>query len=317
MTTYPAAQSLTPVRSRGIRDTVRRHPLIAYFTLAFLWTWTLLVPFALDNNPAGLRLIPGVLPDGAFFIAFVLATFGPLLAGLFVSGAAEGKAGVRRLLGRMVQWRVGLRWYLAALVTFLVVFLAPYTLVYRGAPLAALVQQWPLLLTAFLPGILAQLLIPSLGEEPGWRGFALPRLQAQFGPVAGSLVLGFLHGVWHLPVMFTLLLGPFSLSGLAAFVVTAMGGTILYTWIVNNARGSVLIAMLIHAASNSASGVVSQFIPADVIKPAWLQAVGDGWLIAIAFSLAAAVVVIATRGQLGYRTASEASEPRHKPIGQA
>ena len=306
MTTYASTQPAVGVAPTGILGGVRRHPLLAYFGLAFLWTWALLVPFALDSNPAGLGLFPGVLPDGAFFIAFVLATFGPLLAGLLVTGALEGRAGIRRLLGRIVQWRVGLRWYLAALLSFFIVFLAAYSLVYQGAPLVALAQQWPLLFTAFLPGVLVQLIVPALGEEPGWRGFALPRLQAQWGPVGGSLVLGLLHGFWHLPVMFTLLLGPFSLSGLAAFVLTAAGGTFIYTWIYNHTRGSVLIAMLIHAASNSASAVLSALMPQGVPEPPVLQALGEGWVNVLAFGVAAVVLVAATRGRLGYRDSGEA-----------
>jgi uncharacterized protein len=163
---------------------------------------------------------------------------------VFVTSAQEGKAGVRRLLGCMVQWRVGLRWYLAALVSFFLVFFVVYLVIYQSASMAAVIEKSPLLLTLFLPGILSQLLIPSLGEEPGWRGFALPRLQARYGPVAASILLGALHGLWHLPVMFTFALGPFSATTLITFVLTAVGGTVIYTWIVNHARGSILIAML-------------------------------------------------------------------------
>lgn len=304
MTTYPAAQSVVSARRGGILDAVKRHPLITYFGLAFAWTWALLWPFGLDRNPHGLGLLPMVLPDGGLFIAFVLATFGPLLAGLMVTGVIDGRAGVRRFLGRMVQWRVGLSWYLAALVSFFLVFFAVYGVIYQGAVLAALAQQWPLLLTAFLPGILSQLIIPSLGEEPGWRGFALPRLQEQFGPVVASLVLGALHGVWHLPVMFTFVLGPFSATTLLTFVLTAVGGTVIYTWIVNHARGSVLIAMLIHAASNSASQFLARLVPADTPKAALAQALGDNWVVTIAFAVVATVLVIATRGRLGYRGGS-------------
>jgi membrane protease YdiL (CAAX protease family) len=227
---------------------------------------------------------------------------------VFVTSALEGKAGVRRLLGRMVQWRVGLRWYLAALVSFFVVFFAVYVVHYQGASMAALIEKSPLLVTAFLPGILSQLLIPSLGEEPGWRGFALPRLQAQYGPVAASLVLGALHGLWHMPVMFTFALGPFSATTLITFVLTAIGGTVIYAWITNNARGSILIAMLIHAASNSASQFLTELLPADTPKSALAQALGDSWVVTLAFVMAAVLLVVATRGRLGYRPAPPAPE---------
>ena len=308
MTTYPASQPMASARRAGLLDAVRRHPLIAYFSLAFLWTWALLWPFGLDRNPMGLGLIPAVLPQEAFFLAFVMATFGPLFSAVFVTGAREGKPGVRRLLGRMVQWRVGLRWYLAALVSFFVVFFVVYLVTYPGASMAALIEKAPLLLTLFLPGILSQLLIPSLGEEPGWRGFALPRMQARYGPVAASIMLGALHGLWHLPVMFTFALGPFSATTLITFVLTAIGGTVIYTWIVNHARGSILIAMLIHAGSNSASQFLAQLLPADTPKSALAQALGENWVVTLAFALAAVLLVVATRGRLGYRPALPAPE---------
>jgi membrane protease YdiL (CAAX protease family) len=193
-------------------------------------------------------------------------------------------------------------------VSFFLVFFAVYLVIYQSASMAALIEKSPLLLTLFLPGILSQVLIPSLGEEPGWRGFALPRMQARYGPLAASIVLGALHGLWHLPVMFTFALGPFSATTLITFVLTAVGGTVIYTWIVNHARGSILIAMLIHAASNSASQFLSQLLPADTPRSALAQVLGDSWIVTLAFALAALLLVTATRGRLGYRPASTAPE---------
>jgi uncharacterized protein len=301
MTTIATAQRTAAARPYGLRAWVRRHPIIAFFALAYLYTWGLLLPFALDRNPEGLGLLPVELPAEAFFLAFILATFGPMLAGVLVSAALDGKAGVRELLGRIVRWRVGLRWYAAALASFLMVFLGAYSLVYRGAPLVSLGLQWPLLLTVFLPGALVQMILPGLGEETGWRGFALPRMQAAAGPVAASLVLGALHGLWHLPVLFTPLLGPFTPGGLAAFVLTAMGGTFIYTWIFNRSRGSVLIAMLIHGASNSASGLITELIPEAATLPGWAAALGPAWINVLAFGAVTLVLLAATRGRLGYR----------------
>lgn len=96
------------------------------------------------------------------------------------------------------------------------------------------------------------LLVPSLGEEPGWRGFALPRLQAAYGPIVGTVVLGALHGVWHLPALFTPLLGPFSPERFLVSVLTAIGGTFIYSWLFNNTNGSVWMAMVLHSSSNAA-----------------------------------------------------------------
>ena len=82
---------------------------------------------------------------------------------------------------------------------------------------------YPLLLhILFLPGVLIGLVIPSIGEEPGWRGFAFPRLQKQYGPIVATLILGTLHGIWHLPALFTPLFDPFTLEGFAEFVLTTI-----------------------------------------------------------------------------------------------
>jgi hypothetical protein len=87
----------------------------------------------------------------------------------------------------------------------------------------------------------------------GWRGFALPHLQAAYGPVVGTIILGTLHGIWDLPALFTPLLGPFTVERFIVFVLTAAAGTFIYTWVFNNTRGSVWMAMVLHASSNAAS----------------------------------------------------------------
>jgi membrane protease YdiL (CAAX protease family) len=213
----------------------------------------------------------------------------------------EGNTGKKKLWRRMFQIHAGLGWYAVTLFSFLSIWLIAYSLLYNGAPLEELFANPSLLLTTFLPNVLTGLLIPSFGEEPGWRGFALPRLQKDFGPVLGTLILGTLHGVWHLPALFTPLLGPFSWEGFLTFVLTAAAGTFIYTWIFNNTRGSVWIAMLLHASSNAASNLVGSLIPTGVTLSGFLSALEAGWLNVLAFGSAAVLLVILTRGRLGYR----------------
>lgn len=288
--THPAASSAAP-------RWMERHPLLAYFAIAFAGTWALTIPMALSS---GFNLFP--MPDAAFLLLFILSIYaGPFLGALVVTRAIEGRAGIRRLFRRAVQWRVGLRWYLAALFSFLLVWLAAYSLLLNGAPLRGLIANPLLLVTLFLPWLLQGILIPSLGEELGWRGFAFPRLQRQYGPAGGTLILGALQGLWHLPVLFTPLLGPFSLEKLITFVLTAIGGVFLYTWVFNNARGSVWIAILMHASSNAASTLLGQVIPPGASFPASFQWLSPDWLNVIIFGLVAILLVILTRGRLGYR----------------
>jgi uncharacterized protein len=134
------------------------------------------------------------------------------------------------------------------------------------------------LLSIFLPNVIFGLLIPSIAEEPGWREFALPHMQKRYGPSMATLVLGLLHGIWHLPALFTPMLGPFAWNSFIMFVLTATAGTFIYIWVFNNTRGSVWIAMLLHSSSNAASKLVSELVPKDVELTGWLKVLESGWI---------------------------------------
>lgn len=282
---------------KGISAYVRKHPLIAYFFLAFAGTWLLLLPLVMDN----VELIN--LSDGATMLFFILSSIvGPNLAAFYVTGVLEGKAGMGRLFRRIFQVRAGVQWYAVALFSFLTIWLVAYSFLYKGAPIANLIANPSMLLTIFLPSMLIGLIIPSIGEEPGWRGFALPHLQKLYGPVIGTLILGTLHGFWHLPAFFTPFLGPITLNGFITFVLTATAGTFIYTWVFNHTRTSVWIAMVVHASSNAASKLVTELIPKDVELTGWMQVLDSGWINVIAFGVTAVALVILTRGTLGYKS---------------
>jgi membrane protease YdiL (CAAX protease family) len=189
------------VSSTAAPSQVQRHPLLAYFAIAFAGTWALTIPLALSS---GLNLFP--LPDIAFVLLFIFSIYtGPFLGALIITRATEGRTGIRQLLKRAVQWRVGVRWYLAAIFSFLLIWLVSFSFLYSGAPLRGLIANPLLLVTSFLPWLLQGIFIPALGEELGWRGFALPRLQAQYGPVLATIILGvartlaFTHPVYSTP----------------------------------------------------------------------------------------------------------------------
>jgi hypothetical protein len=110
-----------------------------------------------------------------------------------------------------------------------------------------------------------------------------------------------LQGLWHLPILFTPLLGPFTPEKFITFMLTAIGAVFLYNWVFNNARGSVLIAILMHASSNAASRLMEELIPQEVTMAAPIQALSPDWINVIIFGLVAILLVIFTRGRLGYR----------------
>lgn len=292
--------------SSSLKRLISGHPLLAYFVIAFAGSWASLLPVALSRGVNGLGLLPYTLPDSVFYIAGILFTFaGPALASLTVTAIISGKAGVGQLLRRCIQWRVGILWYLAALFGFLLIFLLGYS-VFLGVNLPfALLTHAPLLLTTFLPLAVLIILTASFAEELGWRGFALPRLQQRYGPVLGTIILGTLHGLWHLPAFFTQILGPFSLPNYAGFLIVAISASFLYTWIFNHTRGSVLLATFTHGFGDAAGGLVALLVPAQLVVSGWAQPIVNGnWqgMNVISFGVCALLLIVLTRGRLGYQS---------------
>jgi membrane protease YdiL (CAAX protease family) len=234
---------------------MRRYPLITFFVLAFVlswWPW-ILYSYDLAPNP--------------------IVGFGPFLAAMVVLAVTEGKSGVIGLLRRMVRWRVGLQWYAAALLLPIVVTLtaAALNVLLLGAQptsSAAELGGWSSFITTFF----LWLLIPGLAgtwEEPGFRGYALPRLQVGRSALLASLILGVLWALWH---------SPFVVTGVDIWIdafLFPIEWAIVYTWLFNNANGSVLIVMLFHNMNNTfSSGFVGQmFSGADSVNQAWLRLV--------------------------------------------
>lgn len=239
---------------------------------------------------------------------FVFAPLGPALAAVVVTGVLEGRSGVRRLLGRITQWRVGLHWYGVALFGFMLAYIDGYIAVLGADPLTAMLQNWPLFFTAFLPLLVLGIFVPSIGEEPGWRGFALPRSEERYGPVWGTLVLGVLAATYHLPGFFTPFLGPIPFWGFVAFWLTAIAATFIYTWVFNGTGGSLLIVILLHAAGNAASGFLTPIFDA-LPYGGWAATIIDGGVLnVIVFVTIAVVLIVLTRGRLAYTTNVYSSE---------
>ena len=157
-------------------------------------------------------------------------------------------------------------------------------------------QQWSTFFTTYLFALLIFPAILQWGEEPGWRGFAQTRMQRPYGALRASLIVGFLHAVWHLPVYLLVVgppaSGPFNLAKFASNIVAVMIVTVLFTWIFNGAAQSILIAVLTHASFNASQAWLGTLIP-DVS-----QQVGYTALAIIA--VCALVVTLLTRGKLGY-----------------
>jgi membrane protease YdiL (CAAX protease family) len=277
-----ATTTATPSRTTATTGTSSVFPLVAFFALAYALSWLILVP-------AGL----GLLPDSADILAW-LAPFGPAVAAFVVTALTGGRPAVGQLLRRMVQWRVGIHWYLLILFGVPLVELLGAFAVLGSVPLNDLAKNWPLIFTSYLPQVLVAVVVIGLAEETGWRGFALPRLQERRGPLVGTAVLAVVWSGWHLP---NLLFGGWTGASYALWLVGTLAVAFVYTWLFNNTGGSILLAALLHAAINISSGLVLDLVP-GMEDEFGVQLYGA---VAITCVIVALVLVAATRGRLGYR----------------
>jgi hypothetical protein len=234
------------LRQSGSRRIMQRS-LYAFLGLTFAITWGI---------GALLILFPDRLTElfGAMSTRnplFVLAVWAPAISALVITASTEGVAGLRRLVRGVVHWRVGLWWYLFVLLWIPVLGVGAAFL--GGAPFVPGVDHWYLIIPALLSAALTD---PGpLGEEPGWRGYALPRLLAERSALSASVILGLIWGVWHIPAF---LIGGTPQSGLSlpALLLGGVSLSILATWIYNNSGGSVLLSILLHLMANFSLNVI-------------------------------------------------------------
>jgi membrane protease YdiL (CAAX protease family) len=282
-----------PNGADAARDSLlRRHQVFFFFLFSFVLTW----------GYFWLIWAPSRLPDSLI----ALGGFGPAASAFLMLASTEGKPGVLRLLRSIVHWRVGALWYLVALLglpvlNFLAFLVVPGVL----ADLVAPDLRFPRVYL-FEMAMSVTIGVAPMWEEIGWRGFAQSRLQRRYGPVVGTLILGALWGVWHLPFFF----GPLARTGpegtlvsasiaLVEFSIGLTGLSVVMAWVLNNCGGSTLMAILLHACFDSSGLAMVAMFPSTppYYLPIHYQTLG----IAIVFSAAALVLIIVTRGDLGYQ----------------
>lgn len=292
MSTIDITQPERGTERSTLRSLIARRPLVAFFSLAYLGSWLVWLPLFLAGNH--ILLPAAAASSGVRFLLTVLAPFaGPTLAAFVVTAAADGKAGVRGLLRRYVQWRFGLRWYLVAVIGPPVVLALGVAAVYGTAALPPMHEQGLQIGATFLLTLVVNLLIgASLGEEPGWRGFALPRLQARYGPLGGSVVLGVLWSGWHIPLILTP--GGVTWTGsFLLFVVLSIALTLIHTWVYNSTRASLLAVLLLHAAVNTSTRLILPNVPG------LSREAGNGMLVVV-YGAVALLIVVLTKGRLAH-----------------
>jgi membrane protease YdiL (CAAX protease family) len=257
---------------------LKRNSLVIGIILMFLLTW----PIDLANS--------GMLPIQVPFVVYLFLGWGFVFASVIMTWLTLGTGGVLSLLKRYLQWRVGWKWFLAAF------FLGPALTVmgvYLNAALTGVPPDFRTVMAYKLFGESANLLLfilPFLiydfisnGEEIGWRGYVLPRLQAKYNALTSTLILGVVWGFWHLPKF----LSDFDLIHFAWFMVHIMAQAIILTWIYNNTNGSLLLVTLYHASSNT----VGVFVPmASTISGANMGAYNAFVLLEVAAAIVITII---------------------------
>lgn len=203
-----------------------------FFALAFGITWLVQLPAVL----ATVGVIRG--PAAPYMNLAGVGLFGPMLAALIVARIDPEGPGARALLRSILRWRVHPRWYVLALVLPTLGFLtvrAAYGLVASDA------GAW--LYPPADAQHVAALVVAPIGEEIGWRGFALPRLQQRYSRLTASVILGALWGLWHLMMY---LISDVSPTVLLLSLLLLIPGSIVFSWLYNRSGGSLLIAILAH-----------------------------------------------------------------------
>jgi membrane protease YdiL (CAAX protease family) len=280
---------------------LKRHSLLIGIVLMFLLTW----PIDLSNS--------GVLPFEFPFIVALFVGYGITFASLLMTGLTLGRDGLIALLKRFLIWRVGWKWYLAAFL------LAPSLIVlavYIHAALVGVPPDFSTVMahkifggTAYLPLFILPFFLVDLianGEEIGWRGYVLPRLQAKYSALTSTLILGVIWGLWHLPKF----LLHWNIVSFGWFMLHILAFSVILTWLYNSTRGSLLMVTLMHASANTA-GV---FMPmANTVSS---ENMGVYMIFVLLELVTAVIIVIVTGAERLARTEPEQAQmsPSTLPI---
>lgn len=221
---------------------LKRHSLVIGIVLMFALTW----PIDLANS--------GILPFKVPFMIYLTLGYGFIYASLLMTGLTLGKEGVVALLKRFLLWRAGWKWYLALMImpslTVMGVLLnaaltqtpIDFSTAYAYRIFGSSANLWFFVIPFFLVDALAN------GEEIGWRGYVLPRLQARHSALTSALLLGIVWAFWHLPKF----LPHWNTVTFAWYILDTLAKSVFLAWMYNNTKGSLLLVTLGHAMWNTA-----------------------------------------------------------------
>jgi hypothetical protein len=270
------------LNSTGTRTaTIESKRLVGFFLLTFAFTWLFWVPDALSKR--------GIIPASPLTGLGFLGAFGPLVAAIVLTAVYERGAGLIALFKKALDFRFGKRWWLLVMLLFPLLVLSAFLMgiATDGAipPSDAWSNFW-LLIPAFFS---VMFLSGPFEEEFGWRGYALPRLQAKFTPIVSSLILGAIWAAWHIPQFLIPGNGMFYKTPFLTYVPTVIAATVFFTWVFNNTRGSLLAMLFLHTTMNYS------FFLLPVLETSL------GYVYVLSVFAVAAIVVLVLRVQMRVR----------------
>jgi membrane protease YdiL (CAAX protease family) len=237
-----------------IKAFIRKHSVATYFALTFAISWGGALMMVGPRIPATREEFEGLLP-----VAISAMLAGPSIAGILLTGLVYGKAGLREFRSRLLKWRVGARWYAAALLLAPALMMALLLVLSRFSPefLPGIVVSTDK--TAFLLSGFAIALGAGIFEELGWTGFAIPTLRRRYGVLATGLIVGFAWAAWHLFGVF-LASGPLSGTlSLASYLLDPflflVAPRVLMVWVYDRTE-SLLVGILMHVGLTGSARII-------------------------------------------------------------
>ena len=272
---------------QNVKTLIKSHPLAAFFVLAYLGSWIGWSPWWLSET--GVGLLPYELPFNAVAGINQIGMFaGPFAAALLVTRVVDGKQGLKKFIDRLTQWRAHPILYVLVLVGIPLSVGLGYVMMSDGVVAPGGAVMMSLVATYFM-----YILGGPLQEEPGWRGFALPRLQAKMHPLFAALLLGVIHCFWHAPLFLTNEWDTprDDIWQLATYLLLVLSLSIVMSWVTNHARGGMVLPILAHNGINWGLFAAAMFIG--------IEEVGGLLPAVIGLTILALIAVVVTKGRLG------------------
>jgi uncharacterized protein len=289
----------------SIKQRIARHPIAAFLLLLYPIVWIVCIPSLLGKS--GFGVIPVDIPAQ---VGILLATILGLTGVAFlVTRIADGKAGTSALRRHYYQFRAAPHWYLLAIFGAPILLLTVGVVTRGGAALTQLGSHAAQIPTSYLMNLVLIAILISVWEEGAWMAFVTARLQRRWGPMWASVAVAPCFGFVHFPLLYItgglidnarLQGGQFIEYAVYLLFLFSIPVRLLITWVFNSTQGSLPVVALMHASiDTTASGaVLTTFFPGI-----------DGRLLYLAIAVVAVVLIVVTRGRLGYRVDTAAVGP--------